>query len=131
MGLRANPRRFAVFAEHAIPEAEDVVATRGGWAISRRPPGPRPTSPPPTHYAVRRRRALAGLGDIARFYAEEYVEDVRLTRSPHGRLEFARTGRVAGAGAPGAAGARARRGRRDRHPRALAGRGGYDVTLST
>jgi SAM-dependent methyltransferase len=31
------------------------------------------------------------LGDVARFYAEEYVEDVRLSRSPHGRLEFART----------------------------------------
>jgi len=28
---------------------------------------------------------------LRRFYAEEYVEDVRLTRSPHGRLEFART----------------------------------------
>jgi ubiquinone/menaquinone biosynthesis C-methylase UbiE len=31
------------------------------------------------------------LGDVARFYAEAYDEDVRLTRSPHGRLEFART----------------------------------------
>jgi 2-polyprenyl-3-methyl-5-hydroxy-6-metoxy-1,4-benzoquinol methylase len=28
---------------------------------------------------------------LRRFYAEEYVEDVRLTRSPHGRLEFVRT----------------------------------------
>ena len=28
---------------------------------------------------------------LRRFYAEAYVEDVRLTRSPHGRLEFART----------------------------------------
>ena len=28
---------------------------------------------------------------LRRFYADEYVEDVRLTRSPHGRLEFART----------------------------------------
>src|SRR3954463_10956653 len=28
---------------------------------------------------------------LRRFYAQEYVEDVRLTRSPHGRLEFART----------------------------------------
>jgi hypothetical protein len=40
MGLRANPRRFAVFAEHAIPEAEEVVATRGGWAIIEKLPGP-------------------------------------------------------------------------------------------
>src|SRR4051794_36714579 len=28
---------------------------------------------------------------LRRFYADEYEEDVRLTRSPHGRLEFART----------------------------------------
>ena len=40
MGLRANPRRFAVFAEHAIPEAEEVVATRGAWAIIEKVPGP-------------------------------------------------------------------------------------------
>src|SRR4051812_1785533 len=40
MGLRANPRRFAVFAEHAIPEAEEVVATRGGWAVVEKLPGP-------------------------------------------------------------------------------------------
>jgi SAM-dependent methyltransferase len=31
------------------------------------------------------------LDDVARFYAREYEEDARLTRSPHGRLEFART----------------------------------------
>ena len=31
------------------------------------------------------------LGDVARFYAEAYDEDVRLTRSAHGRLELART----------------------------------------
>jgi hypothetical protein len=40
MGLRANPRRFAVFAEHAIPEAEDVVATLGGCAVVEKLPGP-------------------------------------------------------------------------------------------
>src|SRR3954453_14266552 len=28
---------------------------------------------------------------LRRFYAHGYDEDVRLTRSPHGRLEFART----------------------------------------
>jgi 2-polyprenyl-3-methyl-5-hydroxy-6-metoxy-1,4-benzoquinol methylase len=28
---------------------------------------------------------------LRRFYAHDYAEDVRLTRSPHGRLEFART----------------------------------------
>jgi SAM-dependent methyltransferase len=28
---------------------------------------------------------------LRRFYAHDYDEDVRLTRSPHGRLEFART----------------------------------------
>jgi hypothetical protein len=39
-GLRADPRRFAVFADHAIPEAERVVATRGGWAIVEKLPGP-------------------------------------------------------------------------------------------
>ena len=39
MGLRANPRRFAVWSEHAIPEAEEVVATRGGWAIVEKLPG--------------------------------------------------------------------------------------------
>jgi hypothetical protein len=40
MGLRANPLRFAVFAEHAIPEAETVVTTRGVWAIIEKVPGP-------------------------------------------------------------------------------------------
>jgi hypothetical protein len=40
MGLRANPRRFAVFAEHAISEAEEVVTTRGAWAIIEKAPGP-------------------------------------------------------------------------------------------
>src|SRR5215210_872622 len=39
-GLRAHPRRFAVFAEHAIPEAEQVVATRGAWAIVEKLAGP-------------------------------------------------------------------------------------------
>jgi len=28
---------------------------------------------------------------LRRFYAHDYDEDVRLARSPHGRLEFART----------------------------------------
>ena len=32
-GLRADPRRFAVHAEHVIPEAEHVVSTRHGHAI--------------------------------------------------------------------------------------------------
>jgi len=32
--------RFAVWGEHAIPEAEEVVATRGGWAIIEKLPGP-------------------------------------------------------------------------------------------
>jgi hypothetical protein len=40
MGLRANSRRFAVWAEHLIPEAEEVVAVRGGWAIIEKLPGP-------------------------------------------------------------------------------------------
>jgi hypothetical protein len=40
MGVRANPRRFVVFGEHAIAEAEDVVATRGGWAIIEKVAGP-------------------------------------------------------------------------------------------
>jgi ubiquinone/menaquinone biosynthesis C-methylase UbiE len=34
---------------------------------------------------------VAVFDDLRRFYAEGYDEDVRLTRSPHGRLEFART----------------------------------------
>jgi SAM-dependent methyltransferase len=36
-------------------------------------------------------RDVAVFDDLRRFYAEAYDEDVRLTRSPHGRLEFART----------------------------------------
>src|SRR4051812_2719635 len=40
MGLRANPRRFVVFSEHAITDAEGVVATRGAWAIIEKVPGP-------------------------------------------------------------------------------------------
>jgi hypothetical protein len=40
VGVRANPRRFVVFTEHAILEAEDVVATRGAWAIIEKVPGP-------------------------------------------------------------------------------------------
>src|SRR3954447_785045 len=31
------------------------------------------------------------MGPLRRFYAHHYDEDTRLTRSPHGRLEFART----------------------------------------
>jgi SAM-dependent methyltransferase len=34
---------------------------------------------------------LRVVADLRRFYAEAYDENVRLTRSPHGRLEFART----------------------------------------
>ena len=33
---------------------------------------------------------------LHRFYAHDYDEDVRLTRSPHGRLEFARTAELLG-----------------------------------
>jgi hypothetical protein len=40
MGVRANPRRFVVLGEHAILEAEEVVATRGVWAIIEKVPGP-------------------------------------------------------------------------------------------
>jgi len=39
MGLRAKPTRFAVWGEHAILEAEEVVATRGGWSIIQKLPG--------------------------------------------------------------------------------------------
>src|SRR4051812_1316362 len=39
--------------------------------------------------AVRGNQALMDL--LRRFYEHEYDEDVRLVRSPHGRLEFART----------------------------------------
>jgi SAM-dependent methyltransferase len=66
---------------------------------------------------------------LRRFYADEYVEDVRLTRSPHGRLEFARTVELLGRVLPdlpsrvldvgGATGI---------HARWLA-EAGYDVTL--
>src|SRR4051794_24853566 len=38
-------------------------------------------------FAVSRDR----MDPLRRFYRDEYDEDVRLTRSPHGRLEFART----------------------------------------
>lgn len=34
---------------------------------------------------------LRVVADLRRFYSEAYDEDVRLTRSPHGRLELART----------------------------------------
>jgi SAM-dependent methyltransferase len=34
---------------------------------------------------------LRVVANLRRFYSEAYDEDVRLTRSPHGRLEFART----------------------------------------
>jgi hypothetical protein len=39
MGVRASPRRFVVFTEHAILEAEEVVSTRGAWAIIEKVPG--------------------------------------------------------------------------------------------
>jgi hypothetical protein len=35
--IRATPRRFAVHADHVIPEAEHVVATQGGHAIVEKP----------------------------------------------------------------------------------------------
>jgi hypothetical protein len=38
-GVRADPRQFAVLAEHALPDAERVVASRRGWAIVEKFPG--------------------------------------------------------------------------------------------
>ena len=31
--LRSHPNRFAVFAEHTIPEAEHVIAGHRGWLL--------------------------------------------------------------------------------------------------
>ena len=31
--MRAEPRHFAVLADHVLPEAERVVANHRGWAI--------------------------------------------------------------------------------------------------
>jgi hypothetical protein len=50
-GLRADPRRFAVLAEHAIPEAERVVATGRGWATIEKIPGPAADFAVATHTA--------------------------------------------------------------------------------
>jgi hypothetical protein len=38
-GVRSDPRQFAVLAEHALPDAERVVAGRRGWAIVEKFPG--------------------------------------------------------------------------------------------
>jgi hypothetical protein len=38
-GVRSDPRQFAVLAEHALPDAERVVASRRGWAIVEKFPG--------------------------------------------------------------------------------------------
>jgi hypothetical protein len=38
-GVRADPRQFAVLAEHALEDAERVVASRRGWAIVEKFPG--------------------------------------------------------------------------------------------
>lgn len=35
--IRDTPRRFAVHADHVIPEAEHVVATQGGHVIVEKP----------------------------------------------------------------------------------------------
>jgi hypothetical protein len=37
--VRAEPRHFAVLADHALPDAERVVATHRGWAIVEKLPG--------------------------------------------------------------------------------------------
>jgi hypothetical protein len=39
ISLRANPLRFAVLSAHMIPEAEQVVATRGAWSVVEKLPG--------------------------------------------------------------------------------------------
>jgi hypothetical protein len=38
-GVRSDPRQFAVLAEHALADAERVVARRRGWAIVEKFPG--------------------------------------------------------------------------------------------
>ena len=38
-GVRSDPRQFAVLAEHALADAERVVASRRGWAIVEKFPG--------------------------------------------------------------------------------------------
>ncbi len=128
MGVRANPRRFVVFGEHAILEAEDGRGDPRRVGDHREGPRSRRRLRRRDAYAVRGGRAVDGFRDVAvfddlrRFYAEAYDEDVRLTRSPHGRLEFARTRELLERVAARAARAGARRGRRDGHPRALARR---------
>ena len=55
--LRAEPRRFAVLAEHVIPDVERVVASRRGWVTVEthlQPAGhdgerARPSPPPARH----------------------------------------------------------------------------------
>lgn len=43
--LRANRRRFAVVAEHVMPEADQVVATAAGWVTIEKPERPVPDEP--------------------------------------------------------------------------------------
>ena len=37
--VRSDPRQFAVLADHVLPDAERVVASRRGWAIVEKFPG--------------------------------------------------------------------------------------------
>ena len=53
--VREEPRRFAVLRSHAIPEAERVVASHGGWVTVEKHPGPGGDLATSTH----RRRSAA------------------------------------------------------------------------
>jgi hypothetical protein len=44
--VRANERRFAVVAEHVMPEADQVVASGAGWVTIEKPAGKLPDAPP-------------------------------------------------------------------------------------
>jgi hypothetical protein len=37
--VRSDPRQFAVLADHALQDAERIVASRRGWAIVEKLPG--------------------------------------------------------------------------------------------
>jgi hypothetical protein len=37
--VRSDPRQFAVLAEHLVPDAERVVASRRGWFVVEKLPG--------------------------------------------------------------------------------------------
>ena len=47
--LRANRRRFAVVAEHVMPEADRVVATGAGWVTIEKPEELAPGAPTSAH----------------------------------------------------------------------------------